>query len=357
MLWIAHRARRTFTFNFGYKFKEDGPIADSTILQVDPNTGEVVKAMGGGETVLAHGVYVDHDDNVWFTDVGSHQVKRFNKQGKVDWVYGEERTPGGDEQHLCLPTNVVVDRYGAVYISDGYCNTRVLKIDIETKEVLAVFEIPRKYNHGIEKPAFVRNPVVVHSVAMAGCFGQLFVADRERRQVVVFSLTSSDVIQVIDLTAHGRVWAVRMGPLGNPLVMVEDENSNVAIVELGRDEVNGFIEEEQEQAWWKVGTTWALPDLNVVHDFAVGAVPRGAGLPGLPVIVIYVVETPKANGRVVRYFLMEDGAAEIAAGELQGSGLEPQKRQVSQDGDDVVETDAAASEVEMAVAGEGVDAT
>lgn len=41
---------------------------------------------------------------------------------------GEAFTPGSDRGHFCQPTDVAVDpSTGAVFVSDGYCNSRILK--------------------------------------------------------------------------------------------------------------------------------------------------------------------------------------------------------------------------------------
>ena len=43
-------------------------------------------------------------------------------------VLGEAFKPGSDEHHFCKPTDVAVDPVtGNIYVSDGYCNRRILK--------------------------------------------------------------------------------------------------------------------------------------------------------------------------------------------------------------------------------------
>lgn len=43
-------------------------------------------------------------------------------------VLGEAFVPGSDENHFCKPTDVAVDPVsGNIYVSDGYCNRRILK--------------------------------------------------------------------------------------------------------------------------------------------------------------------------------------------------------------------------------------
>jgi len=36
--------------------------------------------------------------------------------------------PGSDENHFCQPTDVAVDPItGSIYVSDGYCNSRIIQ--------------------------------------------------------------------------------------------------------------------------------------------------------------------------------------------------------------------------------------
>lgn len=49
-------------------------------------------------------------------------------------VLGEAFVPGSDKNHFCQPTDVAVDPdNGNIYVSDGYCNTRILTFSPEGK--------------------------------------------------------------------------------------------------------------------------------------------------------------------------------------------------------------------------------
>ena len=50
-----------------------------------------------------------------------------------DIVLGTRFKPGNDETHFCKPSDVVVLRSGEMFISDGYCNSRVAKFDSSGK--------------------------------------------------------------------------------------------------------------------------------------------------------------------------------------------------------------------------------
>lgn len=45
---------------------------------------------------------------------------------------GEAFTPGSDSSHFCKPTDVAIDLHtGNVFVSDGYCNARILKFSAD----------------------------------------------------------------------------------------------------------------------------------------------------------------------------------------------------------------------------------
>ncbi|CAB1319049.1 unnamed protein product, partial [Coregonus sp. 'balchen'] len=105
-----------------YQQQSLGPIQQSTILVVDPVKGNVLKASGRNMFYLPHGITTDKDNNYWVTDVALHQPLV---------VLGEAFEPGSDKEHFCKPTDVAVDPVtGNVYVSDGYCNARILKREL-----------------------------------------------------------------------------------------------------------------------------------------------------------------------------------------------------------------------------------
>lgn len=45
---------------------------------------------------------------------------------------GEAFKPGSDHYHFCQPTDVAVDyETGKIFVSDGYCNARILKFSAD----------------------------------------------------------------------------------------------------------------------------------------------------------------------------------------------------------------------------------
>lgn len=53
---------------------------------------------------------------------------------RVLLALGEAFVPGSDSDHFCKPTDVAVDpQTGSVFVSDGYCNARILKFSSQGK--------------------------------------------------------------------------------------------------------------------------------------------------------------------------------------------------------------------------------
>src|SRR4029077_7450462 len=93
---------------------------------------------------FGHTVRVDRSDNIWVTDKGSDMVVKFSPGGRVLMVFGRkqeasDKETGPLERHNPpLPpdvgrfrqvTDVAWDPQGNAYISDGYINSRVAKVD------------------------------------------------------------------------------------------------------------------------------------------------------------------------------------------------------------------------------------
>jgi DNA-binding beta-propeller fold protein YncE len=139
---------------------------------------------------FAHTVKVDNADNVWVTDKGTDMVIKFNPQGRVMMVFGrrQEASDEGTEplKHVKPPlppvdglfrqvTDVTWDSGGNTYISDGYVNSRVAKVDKDGNWLKSWGEpgnLPGQFN-------------VPHSIA-ADAQDNIYVADRGNRRVQVF---------------------------------------------------------------------------------------------------------------------------------------------------------------------------
>lgn len=86
---------------------------------------------------------MDHNDNVWVTDVALHQVFMYPPQGSSEALLtlGGRLVPGSDDHHFCQPSDVVVDpQTEEFFVSDGYCNSRILKFSKDGQLLLKIDE-------------------------------------------------------------------------------------------------------------------------------------------------------------------------------------------------------------------------
>ncbi len=138
----------------------------------------------------AHAVRVDKEDNIWVTDKGSDMVIKFDPAGRVVMVFGRKQEASDESTgplkhvHPPLPpvdgqfrqvTDVTWDPAGNTYISDGYINSRVAKVDKNGKWL-------KSFGEPGDQPGQFNTP---HSIA-ADAQGNIYVADRGNRRIQVF---------------------------------------------------------------------------------------------------------------------------------------------------------------------------
>ncbi|XP_041041887.1 peptidyl-glycine alpha-amidating monooxygenase A isoform X3 [Carcharodon carcharias] len=211
-----------------------GPIQYNTILTLDPVSVKVLNGVGSNIFYLPHGISTDKDDNFWVTDVALHQVFKLGPRGDYLLVLGQAFQPGSDSSHFCQPTDVAVDpAHGNVYVSDGYCNSRIIQFSPEGKFIMQWGE--GSSLSGIPKPGQFFIP---HSLTFVPVLGQLCVADRENGRIQCFIAQSGQFLREIQHPEFGeRLFAVSYTPdNGGQLYAVNGE----ALVGKGVP-VQGFV--------------------------------------------------------------------------------------------------------------------
>ncbi len=116
--------------------------ANTRLWEFDKN-GTFLKEIGKGYYgfEFAHSVRVDAQDNIWTVDEGTNTVTKFSPEGKFLMVLGRRPpavegatyfagpNPPAQKYIFCRPTDVAWDPQGNIFVSDGYCNNRVVKFD------------------------------------------------------------------------------------------------------------------------------------------------------------------------------------------------------------------------------------
>jgi NHL repeat len=134
-----------FVFSRGNSIGPAYAASAAQLLEFDKD-GKYIREIGHNLYAwsFAHTVRVDKQDNVWAADKGSDMVIKFSPDGRVAMVFGrkQEASDEGTEPlkhpHPPLPpvdgmfrqvTDVTWDADDNAFISDGYINSRVAKVD------------------------------------------------------------------------------------------------------------------------------------------------------------------------------------------------------------------------------------
>ena len=151
------------------------PMDGDPIVVLD-RQGKVLRSWGKGMFKIPHGIRVDPEGNVWTVDAHTSMVYKFSSQGRklLEISVGDVPDPSRD---FCGATDVAFASNGRIFVTDGYCNARVIEYDSTGRKVTQWGRPgtgPGEFN-------------VVHAIAV-GPHGNLYVADRENGRLQWFDL-------------------------------------------------------------------------------------------------------------------------------------------------------------------------
>ncbi|XP_054509411.1 peptidyl-glycine alpha-amidating monooxygenase isoform X6 [Agelaius phoeniceus] len=215
-LVVFHRGdhvwdENSFDSKFVYQQRGLGPIEQNTIIVLNPSNAKLLHSTGKSLFYLPHGLSVDKNGNYWVTDVALHQVFKLGAKDKEPLLtLGVPLQPGSDKNHFCQPTDVAVDPItGSIYVSDGYCNSRIIQF---SPNGLYVMQWGEETSLGRSGPGQFCIP---HSLALIPDLSQLCVADRENGRIQCFRLETGEFTREIKHKAFGRqLFAVSYVPGG-----------------------------------------------------------------------------------------------------------------------------------------------
>lgn len=198
---------------------------------------------------MPHGLTVDHEDNLWLTDVALHQVFKFpplvTLSGNVTkplLILGERFINGKDDSHFCKPSAVAVMKDGDFFVSDGYCNSRIIKFSSDGMRLMSwgrntfsgkllsvmcvkcvlmnvfVYLMVYLYFFLLILGTYGHRPApyqfqVPHALTLAEDRGLVCVADRENGRVqCFFSHNGTFVHEIASETFGTRVFSVAYSP-------------------------------------------------------------------------------------------------------------------------------------------------
>jgi DNA-binding beta-propeller fold protein YncE len=137
--------------------------------------GKFLRSWGKDEVETAHGLRIDHEGNVWTTDLDRHQVIKHDPNGKVLLTLGKAYSEGNTPDKFDMPADVAIAPNGDIYVADGYGNSRVVKFNKDGK-YLKEWGKPGKGPGEFD---------LVHAIVL-DAKGHVYVADRENDRIQVF---------------------------------------------------------------------------------------------------------------------------------------------------------------------------
>lgn len=207
-VFVFHRGDRTWA-----QSRPETLIQGHTICVFDGKTGAFVRKFGEDQFILPHGLSMDPNDNLWVTDVWSHQIHKLSPLGEVLLSIGERGIRGEDPGHFAEPTDVAISRSGEIYVADGYGNTRVVQLNVSGS-------FTKQWGTPGPGPGSFDLP---HGIAIGT--DRVFVADRGNSRIQVFDLDGNFLEQ----------WR---GPnLGRPFGVATNGNGEVFVID-GGDQPN-----------------------------------------------------------------------------------------------------------------------
>ncbi|KAK6178789.1 hypothetical protein SNE40_011296 [Patella caerulea] len=213
LIYVFHRGSRQwdqYSFDIYNQFQQkNDPIKEEAIM-IFSKDGKVLRSFGSKQFFMPHGLAVDKQKNIWVTDVGLHQVLRF-PPGKdtPDLVLGEKFVPKTDEKHFCKPTDIAVLSNGDFYVSDGYCNGRIMKFSANGTFIKQFGHLDVLQSTDNSPGAFD----IPHSLTVAEGKGLVCVADRENGRIQCFDLEGNFRHQIKHKEFGDRLFALEYSPI------------------------------------------------------------------------------------------------------------------------------------------------
>src|SRR6516164_1954732 len=195
-IWIFHRCFNTVPPGSATCIGRGE--ANPPILQFDPS-GKLLKSFGAGLFAYPHGFTVDHEGNLWVSDVNDvptvlgmsaknadgvimgQEVLKLSSDGKVLMTLGREGVGGSGTDTFDRPTGVAVAPNGDIFVSDGHSpnksnNGRILKFSRDGRFI-------KTWGHKGSAPGDFDDP---HDIFVGGSLGRVYVADRRNSRIQIF---------------------------------------------------------------------------------------------------------------------------------------------------------------------------
>ncbi len=148
---------------------------DTDSIVVANADGEVLNTFGQGLFARAHTIRLDPAGNVWTVDSTSSMVYKFSPEGELLLEISVGNLPE-PLRESCGTSDITFGDNGNLFISDGYCNARIVVYDADGNNI-------NEWGSPGDGPGEFNLP---HAIDMSPD-GNVYVADRENGRVQWFS--------------------------------------------------------------------------------------------------------------------------------------------------------------------------
>jgi outer membrane protein assembly factor BamB len=176
---------------------KEGTRQDPIVI-VD-SKGRFLRAFGRGSNPMPHGIKIDPAGHVWTVDAHTSMVRKYAPDGTLLLEVSVGDIPDPDRP-FCGATDVAFGKNGRFYVSDGYCNARVIEYGGDGTKL-------RQWGtKGRGRGQFQ----VAHDVAVAAD-GTIYVADRENGRLQWFD---SEGTYIGEKHFGGQLFSAQVGADG-----------------------------------------------------------------------------------------------------------------------------------------------
>lgn len=224
------------------------------LFEFDQNM-KFVKQWGEGNYAAsyAHAVRVDRYDNVWAVDEGANMILKFSPQAQVMMVLGrkpesidylerflefgektEDKNPVGGRGTYGRPTDVAWDSKDDIYISDGYLNSRVVKVSKDGTFQKAV----GTYGSG---PNQFNTP---HTIAVDNK-DLVYVGDRGNRRIQVFDTNLNPVKMISTVGAPWGFCTTKPAAGAKQYLFSGDSNGKIYKIDVATGDMIAWAQTSQ----------------------------------------------------------------------------------------------------------------
>jgi DNA-binding beta-propeller fold protein YncE len=205
------------------------PAGSPQLFKFDKNY-KIIATVGDdviGHQEKAHGVAVDAQDNVWFTDANGETLMKVSPEGKLLATFGMKDKRGDwdeakGQRLLWQPCAVAFGANGDVYIGEGHANESPNDVDsgdpennIGAARVIHLDKDGKFINQWFGDEVGQGKFDSIHGMAVDPRTGDVWLADREQYRIVIYN---GDGKFLRTMQLRNLICAIAFDSQGNPWI-------------------------------------------------------------------------------------------------------------------------------------------